>query len=82
MKKLFTKETPLVEPHVDAPPKKEKFIKIARKVEKFVDNHPFVSAAVVVGTTHVIAYGILAAVTNSEESSDIQDADLADTETE
>lgn len=83
MKKLFNKEVPLVEAHEDAPQKKEKLKKLARKVEKFTDDHPFVAASIAIGTVNVVAFGLLAAVTNAPVDSDSQDdfeTEIADSE--
>ena len=73
MDKLFHEEIPLVTPYEDEPKKMKKLKKLARKVEKFADNHPFVTASIAIGTVNVVAYGLLAAVTNSEADSDSQD---------
>lgn len=83
MKKLFYKEVPLVEAPEDAPQKKETLKKLARKVEKFTNDHPIVAASIAIGTVNVVAYGLLAAVTATPVDSDSEDdfeTEIADSE--
>lgn len=63
MKNPFHKEAPKATQPSDDAAKKEKLVAAAIRTEKFVNIHPYISTAALLGVTHVVVYGALALVT-------------------